>query len=177
MMEPLMQIIKQRSKILYFKMQEIKIKDYLKELNMGYVTHSHPAVYTCEEADKYNKNIRGIHSKNLFLKERKSNSFYLIILPANKALNIKQFESLLNEKLKFANVENLKEILNTTPGSVSPFALINDTESKVEIIIDKEVWDSDIVSFHPNINTETLELKGKDFQKYINSLKNKLTII
>lgn len=158
-------------------MENIDIKEYLKKLNIEYITHKHPKVYTCEQADNYNKQIKGIHSKNLFIKDRKSKNFYLIILPADKNLDIKKFEAILNEKLKFANEENLKEILNLTPGSVSPFGLINDKESIVHIIIDKEVWESDIVSFHPNINTETLELSGLNFKKYINSLKNKLTIV
>ena len=153
------------------------IKQYLKELKIEFKTFSHPPIYTCEEADKYNKNIKGIHSKNLFLKGRKSKNFYLIIIPAIKNLEIKKFEDILNKKLKFANETDLKEIINTTPGSVSPFALIFDNELRVQLIIDKEVWDSNFVSFHPNINTETLELTQQDFHKFINSLKNKLIII
>ncbi len=155
----------------------MEIKQYLKNLNINFKTHIHPAVFTCEQADEYNQEIKGIHSKNLFLKDRKSKNFYLIIIPANKNLEIKKFEPLLNQKLKFANENDLQEILKLTPGSVSPFGLINDKEIKVQIIIDKEIWNSDFVSFHPNINTETLELTNQDFHKYINSLKNKLIII
>ncbi|MBS3093194.1 hypothetical protein J4456_01285 [Candidatus Pacearchaeota archaeon] len=50
-------------------------------------------------------------------------------------------------------------------------------EKKVTIIIDNEIWNADFVSFHPNVNTETLELSGKDFQKYILSLKNKCEVM
>ena len=73
------------------------IKQYLKNLNIKFKEFTHPAVYTCEEADKYNKEIRGIHSKNLFLKDRKSKRFYLIIIPANKSLEMKKFEEILNQ--------------------------------------------------------------------------------
>lgn len=153
------------------------IKQYLKNLNINFKTHLHPSVYTCEEADKYNQSIKGIHSKNLFLKDRKSKIFYLMVIPANRDLKIKNFEALLNQKLKFANENNLKEILNLAPGAVSPFALINDKDSKVNILINKEIWNSNFVSFHPNINTETLEITKEDFHKYINSLNNKLIIV
>lgn len=152
------------------------IKQYLKNLNIEFKTLSHPPLYTCKQAEPYNKEIKGIHSKNLFLKSKKSDKYYLIIIPANEKLDIKLFESILNEKLTFANEQELKNILYLKAGAVSPFGLINDKESKVILLINKEVWNSDFVSFHPNINTETLELSGIDFQKYINSLNNKLII-
>ncbi len=155
----------------------MEIKQYLKGLNIKFKTHTHPPLYTCEQAEKYNKEIKGIHSKNLFLKSKKTTAFYLIILPSIEKLNIKEFESLLNEKLTFANEKELKDILNLSTGAISPFGLINDKNNKAVLIIKKEIWNSDFVSFHPNINTETLELAGKDFQKYISSLKNKMIII
>ena len=154
-----------------------EIKQYLKELNIGFKTFSHPPLYTCEQAQIYNKDIRGIHCKNLFLKNKKTTNYYLIIIPADEKLNLKEFESLLNEKLTFANEKELKNILNLTAGAVSPFGLINDKDNKTILIIKKQIWNSDFVSFHPNINTETLELTGKDFQKYVKSLNNKLLVI
>ena len=90
---------------------------------------------------------------------------------------MKELDNMLNDKVKFANEEDLKNILNLTAGAVSPFGLINDEKKIVKIIIDKEVWNSDFVSFHPNINTETFELTKEDFHKYIKSLKNELKII
>ncbi len=155
------------------------IKQYLKNLNIEFRTFSHAPVFTCEQARKERiyENIKGIHCKNLFLKDRKSRKFYLVVMPENKPLNIEELGNLLGHKLKFANEDNLKQLLELTPGSVSPFGLINDKENKVCVVIDKKVWNSEYVSFHPNINTETLELKGEDFQKYIKSLNNKLILI
>ncbi len=154
----------------------MEIKEYLKEKEIKFKTFTHPAVYTCEEAEKYNKKIKGIHSKNLFLKDRKSRTFYLVIQPANKKVDIEELSKQLKDKLKFANENDLKEILNVSTGAVSPFGLINDKEHKTIVVIDKEIWDSEFVSFHPNINTETLELTKQGFHKYIGSLENKLII-
>ncbi|MBI2629412.1 aminoacyl-tRNA deacylase [Candidatus Pacearchaeota archaeon] len=153
------------------------IKEYLKKHKIEYKVFNHPHVYTVEEASKYNKEIRGIHCKNLFIKEKKSRNYYLVILPAEEKLDLGKFEALFNQKLKFANEDDLKDILGLTTGAVSPFGLINDQEYKTELIINKKVWESDFVSFHPNINTETLELSKDNFHKYVNSLKNKLVIV
>ena len=154
----------------------MEIKEYLKDIGVEFKIHKHPPVYTCEEMEKYVEDINGIHSKNLFIKNRKSKNYYLVILPAKDNFDFKRFEILLSDKLKFSNENDLKKFLGVSSGAVSPFGLINDENHKIEILIDKEVWNSDFVSFHPNINTETIELRGKDFQRYIKSLKNKFVL-
>ena len=154
----------------------MEIKKYLEDLEIKYRLYKHPPVYTVEEASKYNGEIKGIHCKNLFVKDRKSRKFYLIIISAEEKLNLKDYEEILEEKLKFANEKDLKEILNLETGAVSPFGLINDKEAKTILIIEKKILESDYVSFHPNINTETLELTRENFQKYLNTLKNKIII-
>jgi len=153
------------------------VKNYLKKLNISFKEFNHPSVYTCEEAEEYNKNIRGIHSKNLFIKDRKSKKFYLVILPADKQLKLEDLEKILGVKLKFANKEDLKKTLNLESGAVSPFGLINDNLAQVQLILDKDISTSDYVSFHPNINTQTFEISKEDFNKYLNSLKNEVKII
>ncbi|MDP3026686.1 MAG: prolyl-tRNA synthetase associated domain-containing protein [Nanoarchaeota archaeon] len=155
----------------------MEIKNHLVKLGLSFKEFKHLPVYTCEEAERYNQDIKGIHSKNLFIKDKKSKIFYLVILPASKQLDMNKLGGLLNDKIKFANEEDLKNILGLNKGAVSPFGLINDKENKVQIVIDKEVWNSEFVGFHPNINTETLELTKEDFHKFIKSLKNKLIII
>ncbi|MBS1266979.1 MAG: Proline--tRNA ligase [Candidatus Woesearchaeota archaeon] len=158
-------------------MQEIK--DYLSKEDIDYKAFEHPPVFTCEDVKqhKHLKKIRGVHSKNLLLKDKKSRNFYLVIIPENKRANLKELSLRVNKKLKFANEDDLKNILNTDTGAVSPFGLIFDKDKKTEVLVDKKIWYSDFVSFHPNINTETLEIKGKDFQKFIKSLDNKKRII
>ena len=155
----------------------VSVKDYLSKAGVSYKIFTHPPVYTCEQADEYNQDIRGIHSKNLFLKNRKSKRFYLVIAPADRKVDLKELGGILEDRIKFASENDLIEILKLTPGSVSPFGLINDKENKVKVLIDKDVWDSDFVSFHPNVNTETLELNKDNFHKFIKSLPNELTII
>jgi len=149
----------------------MEIKQYLEKLGITFKTHVHPPLFTCADADKYYLVIPGVHAKNLFVKTKTEH--FLIVLPFDKRLDTKVFSKEAGEKISFADDEDLDRILHVKPGSVSPFALINDSDGKVKLIIDKTVWESETVSFHPNINTETLELSGKDFHKYVESLKNK----
>lgn len=155
------------------------VKNYFIERGIPFKVFEHPPVFTCEEAKQHHiyKNIRGVHSKNLFLKDKKSRRFYLLVIPEDKKANMDDVGMLVNDKLKFANETDLQDILHLTPGSVSPFGLINDEEHKVEVLIDKEVWESEYVSFHPNINTEMLELNKEDFHKYIETTGNKYRIL
>lgn len=158
-------------------MQSQKVKSYLKSLNIQFKEHAHFPVYTCEDAQKLCKNIPGIHSKNLFLKNKDTNEFFLIILPDCKRLDIKSLSSIIGKNTRFGNEKELKAVLDITPGAVSPLALINNQAGKVTVLIDKEVWEYDIVSFHPCINTQTLEFQKADFQKFIRTLPNKLILI
>lgn len=160
----------------------MQIKEYLKNLKIEYKAYIHPAVYTVAESEKHKIELKSPINKTLFLKSKKpltenSKKYYLVILPGNKRLNLKELEQKLNEKITFASEQELKEILNLYPGAVSPFGLINNKDSKVELIIDKESLTSELISFHPNINTETIELTQQDFKKYLDTLKNKVIII
>ena len=150
------------------------VQQYLKEHNIEYILHEHKAVFTCEEAAIHCKDVPGLPCKNLFLKDKKTNTFYLVVMPAKKRLQIKDLGKKLELKhLTFGKPEEMQAILKLDPGSVSPLGLINDKEHKTTIIMDKDVWDAEIVSFHPNINTATLELKKEEFHKLIESFGNK----
>jgi Ala-tRNA(Pro) deacylase len=154
------------------------VEQYLKDRHIEYVFHKHPAVYTCEEAKKYCGDVPGLASKNLLLKNREGKRYFLIILPAVKRADLKKISELVGEKkVSFASAENLKEKLDLEPGSVSPFGLLNDKNHEVEVCVDEEVENADIVSFHPNINTASLELTGEMFRKFLESLENKIYII
>lgn len=132
----------------------------------------HAPVFTCKDSDseKLFEKLEGIHSKTLFLKTKKTNKYFLVLLPANKKLNSKNFVKKFGEKISFASESELKEKLNLTPGSVSPFGLINNKEKDILVFIDEEILNSNKVNFHPNINTSTLNLSQGDFRKFFEVL-------
>lgn len=155
-----------------------EVLNFLDENNIEYKLHEHPAVFTCEDAEKHCVNVPGLPSKNLFLRDDKKKRFFLVVMPAHKQLNLKKLgENLGVKKLGFASPNSLKEKLELEQGSVSPFGLINNEEKDVEVYVDKDIKDAEIASFHPNINTGSLEITKENFEKYLNLLKNKVEII
>lgn len=151
------------------------IYQVLENLGIEFNKHEHPAVYTVEEAAGYDADPTAAKTKNLFLRNKKGDRFYLVVVGANKRLDLKKLaESLAEGKFSFATPERLKEYLGLTPGSVSPFGLINDQEKTVRVVVDKELLEKETIGFHPNINTATLVTKTKDFEKFLEWTGNKI---
>ncbi len=154
------------------------VEQFLQSHHIEYVLHEHPAVFTCEEAEKHCANIPGLAGKNLFLRSEKGARYFLIVLPAAKRADLKKVAEIMGERrISFANADALREKLDLEPGSVSPFGLINDAGREVEVYIDKDVHDADVVNFHPNRNTASLELTRDMFHKYLQILNHDVHII
>ena len=140
----------------------------LDQLQIDYTVANHDAVFTVEEAEKFWTDIPGTHCKNLFLRNRKGNQHYLVVLEKDKRLSIKELEQKLgNERLSFASPKRLEKYLNLTPGSVTPFGIINDTENHVKVLLDSDLQNAQIVNFHPDTNTATVSLSFTDFKKFM----------
>ncbi len=153
--------------------EELKI--YLEKQGIKYSIHEHPATFTVAQSKEIKKIIPGRHTKCLFMKDENHN-FYLIAIPAEKMLDKNALKKSLSIKqLVFASPKELNEELNLAPGSVSIFGMIH--ASKTMLIIDNELWAAPIVTFHPNINIETLELSHESFEKFYNSLASKKEVI
>ncbi|OLS26830.1 MAG: Prolyl-tRNA editing protein ProX [Candidatus Heimdallarchaeota archaeon LC_3] len=155
-----------------------KVYTFLDKKNIKYKIHDHPPVFTVEEAKQLRKNIQGLHCKNLFLKDSRRKMFYLVTTPADKKIVLKDLCTMIGaKKLTMASSENLKEFLGVGPGSVSPLGLINDTNSIVNFIIDNDVLNADVVNFHPNDNSKSVEFDIENFKKIVSSLNNPVKIL
>ncbi|MBN1385501.1 prolyl-tRNA synthetase associated domain-containing protein [Candidatus Woesearchaeota archaeon] len=155
-----------------------EVKRFLEENHIVYRLHTHPAVFTVEEAEKHCSHIPGLACKNLFLKDKISGRFFLVIMAADKKIDLRWFSGIIGSKhIRFGDDRELMDLLGLTKGSVSPFGLLNDKEGKVIVYIDHDVWDADIVSFHPNINTESLELSREMFHRFMDLLEQKKEVI
>jgi len=148
--------------------KEQKVYRTLDTLDIPYVRHEHPPVYTVEEAEKHWENITGAHCKNLFLRNKKGNRHYLVVLDSSKRADLKALEKQLGEdRLSFASPERLMRYLGLEIGAVSPFGLINDTQKEVQVIIDQDLKDADSINFHPNVNTATVGMSFSNFEKFL----------
>lgn len=139
-----------------------------KELNINFEYYEHPPVPTIEEAKKYWVDLVATHCKNIFFRNHKGNRHYLVILEHTQALAIHDLEKRLKQgKLSFASTKRMLKYLGLSPGSVSPFGLINDKENHVHVYIDESLKKSEKISFHPNINTASLVIAYKDFERFL----------
>ena len=108
----------------------------------------------------------GAHSKNLFLKD-KVGQFFLICAKSDTPIRLNKLHPHLGSKrLSFGKAEALLEKLGVTPGSVTLFSIINDTEQDVTLIIDQRLTEHDVVNFHPLLNDATTAISSDDMIKF-----------
>lgn len=145
-----------------------KIYAALKNLSVQYEEHHHPAVYTSAEAAEYYKDFPGAKVKSLFLRNRKGNQHYLVVLTDQKKADLKELSKILGEsQVGFASSERLQKYLQVTPGSVSPLGLVFDEDKHIKVILDEAIMEHELINAHPNINTKTIIMKVADLQRYI----------
>lgn len=148
-----------------------QVTSYLEKLKIAFSLHYHPPVYTVEEARQHWRDIKGVHCKNLFLRNKKGKRHYLVIAPITCSVDLKKLTHQLGEdRLSFASPERLNRYLGLTPGSVSPFGLLHPQAKEVQLVVEEGLRKADYVSFHPNTNTATLTLSWVDFEKFLQSL-------
>jgi Ala-tRNA(Pro) deacylase len=158
-----------------YNIYTMNIYQTLDSLEIKYKIFEHKPVFTVEESKELEKEIPGQRNKSLFLRNKNKNNFYLILIQGDKKLDLKDLRSDLDEsKLNFTSSEDLKEKLNVTPGSVSPFNLINNKDHKIVVVVDEDILVNEKVYFHPDRNSATLELSSDDFKTFLESTKNKI---
>jgi Ala-tRNA(Pro) deacylase len=145
-----------------------KLYNILKDLNIVFEYFGHPPAPTIEEARKYWIDIEASHCKNLFFRNHKGNKHYLVIIEHTHDLVIHDLEKRLKQgKLTFASDQRMLKHLGLTPGSVTPFGLINDQSRHVHLFIDENLKHSTKISFHPCINTASLVILFSDFIHFL----------
>jgi Ala-tRNA(Pro) deacylase len=150
----------------------------LDALGIRYERHEHPAVFTAEDASKYWNPIHATQVKNLFLRNKKGNRHYLAILEISKRADLKEIVKLVDDdRLSFGSSERLMAELGLTPGSVSPFGLINDPDGSVRVLIDKDLRGAERLLFHPNINTASVVISWADLEKFLATRSNSVRLI
>ena len=160
-------------------MNKKQIYEYIKNKQIWYEITEHKAVYSMSEISEVEIPYPESDAKNLFVRDDKKENYYLITVRGNKRVNLKEFRKENNTRpLSFASEKELKEIIQILPGSVSPLGILNDTENKVKVFIDKEfVEKTDIIGIHPNDNTATIWLKTQDLINIIKEHGNKVELV
>ena len=160
------------------KDQQTAVLNILAELEIDYTLHEHEAVFTIAQSEKHWADMKGKHCKNLFLRDRKGNQHYLVVLQHDAKVSLKVLGNLVgNQRLSFASAGRLSRYLGVQAGSVSPFGLLNDSENHVMVLIDKRLQAAEKVNFHPNVNTASITMSFGDFEKYLEFAGNKFQLI
>ncbi len=151
---------------------------FLSANNIEFQRCDHPAVFTVEEANRLVPQLPGAKTKNLFLRDRKGRRHFLVVIPGNKQINMKELSGLLDAKnVSFASPERLLKYLGITPGSVSLLALFNDKEHHVELFIDEDLWKADALLCHPLVNTATLVIPKLGVERFFELMGHEISLI
>ena len=144
-----------------------RLLDWMAANGVARTTHDHPAVFRVEEGLELKAALPGLHTKNLFLKDKKGR-LWLISAAQDTVIDLKRAPKTIgSDRLSFGNEGLLYETLGLTPGSVTALGLINDPEQRVTFILDKALWDADVVNFHPLTNTATTALAQAAFRRFL----------
>ena len=150
--------------------------EILRVKSIEFQTHEHQPLFTVKDSEKLRGQIDGSHTKNLFLKNKK-NCFFLFSCDEKAQVDLKKFsKSIEGKNLSFGKEEYLNRYLKVKPGAVSPFALLNDTKNEVRFYLDEKLAKSEMINFHPLINTTTISLKTSDFIDFMVENNKKINI-
>lgn len=158
---------------------EIKTYDLLDKLNIPYWRVDHNATATMQECVGVDEILGITICKNLFLCNRQKTSFYLLMLAGEKQFKTKDFSKILGvSRLSFAPEEFMEQFLHIKPGSVSIMGLMNDSENRVQLVIDKAVIQDEFIGCHPCANTSSLKIKTSDIlEKFLPFVNHKPIIV
>lgn len=148
---------------------EEKLYKTLDEIGVMYEKFEHPAFPTCDASgDYYQEHNMGVDCRNSFMQNRRGKKHYLVIMMADKKIDIPHLADFLgeNKKMGFASEERLKNYLGLMPGSVTPFGLIHENARSISVVVDKNIFLYDHVHFHPLRNTASLKMSTQDLRKF-----------
>ncbi|MCL1982218.1 MAG: prolyl-tRNA synthetase associated domain-containing protein [Clostridiales bacterium] len=154
------------------------VYDVLDRMKIKYEVSEHIAVFTIDEMDSLGLGGKGEVLKNLFLRDDKKSSFYVLVMCKEKRADLKALRmKLCSRPLTFASEESLSEILKLQKGEVTPFGIINDAALRVKVVFDKDIFGFERVGVHPNDNTATVWISPNDLKKVVENHGNETEVI
>ena len=143
--------------------------NFLDQHHIAHKTIEHAAAHTVEQARAHRGLLPGGHAKNLFLKCKKG-SLWLIVAEEETPLRLNQLHKRIGSgRLSFGSADLMMEVLGVTPGSVTPFALLNDRQHRINLILDEILLAQDPLNFHPLENTATTTISRDDLLRFVNA--------
>jgi Ala-tRNA(Pro) deacylase len=141
---------------------------FLDSHGVATTTVEHPPLFTVEDSQALRGDIPGGHTKNLFVKDKKSRLF-LLVLGEETVLELKRVHEKIGAqgRVSFGSAELLEEAWGVAPGAVTPFGAINDEAGRVTVVLDQAMMRHEQLNFHPLVNTRTTGLASADLVKFL----------
>jgi Ala-tRNA(Pro) deacylase len=151
---------------------------YLADLGIATSTVEHPPLFTVEESQALRGEIPGGHTKNLFVKDKKSRLF-LLVLGEETEIDLKRVHERIggSGRVSFGSAELLEEVWGVKPGAVTPFGAINDAGSRVSVVLDEAMMAHERLNFHPLVNTRTTGLASGDLVRFLRATGHEPLIV
>ena len=159
--------------------KEERCYDLLDRLGIAYTRVDHEHADTIEACKEIEKLLGCEICKNLFLTDRQMTEVWLLLMPGEKPFKTKLLSKQIGSaRLSFASPEQMLRYLDITPGSVSVLGLMNDSEKKVRLLIDRDLLGQESIGMHPCINTSSLRIKTADLiEKLLPAMEHEPTIV
>jgi Ala-tRNA(Pro) deacylase len=151
---------------------------FLDSLGIAHSTVSHPPLFTVGEARAARGPGAGGHTKNLFLRDKKGTPFLVVALE-DAAIELRSLHRLLGAtgRFSFGTAGLMRELLGVEPGSVTPFAAINDTSGRVTVVLDAAMMAHEVLHFHPLVNTATTTISRDGLVKFLEATGHRPRIV
>ena len=151
--------------------KEIRVYDFLDSLGIEYFRLDHAPAFGSEEelCREIEESLGARICKNLFLANRQRTKFYMLMIPDHKVFRSSDISKQAgSSRLHFAESEYMEVLIDCSSGSASVMGLMNDTEHRVQLLVDDDVLNSEYVGCHPCINTSSLRIRSGDiFDKFV----------
>ena len=159
-------------------MNKQEVYEFLQAQGVTYEVTEHKAVYNMDELAEVELLYPEADAKNLFVRDDKKSSYYLITVRGGKRVDLQEFRKVYGtRRLSFASAEDLERLLGLFPGSVTPLGLLNNTEKNVKLFLDSDFGEDDLIGVHPNENTATVWLKVGDLVRLIREHGNEVEAV
>ncbi|MFZ2619498.1 MAG: prolyl-tRNA synthetase associated domain-containing protein [Alphaproteobacteria bacterium] len=141
----------------------------LQDWGIAYTHYTHVPVFTVAEAELVSGQIAGASVKNLFVRDEKKTGLWLVTVLHDIRVDLRVLEALVGAKgrFSFCKPEVLMEHLGVTPGSVTPFAVINDTAHAVTVVLDKRIFAHELFNAHPLRNDMSTAMAPADLLTFL----------
>jgi Ala-tRNA(Pro) deacylase len=142
----------------------------LDRLGVAHRTFSHPPLFTVEQSRALRGSIPGGHTKNLFLRDKRS-AFYLVAALEDAVIDLKTLGPRLGAsgRFSFGPADDMRKFLGVEPGAVTPFGVINDRDGRITVVLDAAMLAHEVLNYHPLVNTMTTAISRDGLVEFLKS--------